>query len=231
MLLTRGNAAMTDTDRRISTAIGAAGRRGWKWVTGIVVAAFGTLLTGYVSGQFGEALPSTTELACWIQEWSADRPSDDKPVVGPKFTILISRLVRDTDDSQTSHLISSFEQQAALEIVPTCRVLQIEPHGSDAAARMKAEEEGRQWLKKHRADLLIWGEFAPADKILRLQFTGLDDQKAAAASAYKLDDTILPKNFHEVFAAQLVAVALSSIRPATEQAGTPPASVSRSTGR
>jgi tetratricopeptide (TPR) repeat protein len=85
--------------------------------------------------------------------------------------------------------------------------------------RTDAEEEGRHWLDEYDADVLIWGEVVKVDQMLRLWFTTSGDQKAAGASRYKLDETILPKNFHEDIAIQLVAVALTGVQPATERVG------------
>jgi len=211
---------MANARPQLSAALGKIGRRSWTWLTGILIAAFAALLGGYATGLLGEVFPSPTELACRFQEWGA--VDDAEPVSGPKFTILLSRLDRDTDGSQTRHIVYALERQATLEVIPTCRVLRIEPHGNRLSeARIESEKLGRQWLKKSGADLLIWGEVTKADQGLQLRFTSPEDRGTIDTSRYKLDDTlILPKSFHDDFAAQLVAVALSSVRPATEQAGT-----------
>src|SRR4051812_20449952 len=109
---------MADANLRFSTALGEIGRRGWKWLAGILIAAFAALLTGYATGLLGEVFPSTTELACRFQEWTVDRSADDKLTANPKFTILISRLDRDTDGGQTGHIIAAFERHASVEVVP-----------------------------------------------------------------------------------------------------------------
>ena len=125
----------------------------------------------------------------------------------------------DTNGGQTKHVVYSLERQTALEVIPTCRVLQIEPHGNRLSeARIEAEKLGRQWLRKSGADLLIWGDVTKANQGLQLRFTSPEDRGTTDTSRYKLDDTlVLPKDFQEDFAAQLVAVALSSVRPATER--------------
>jgi hypothetical protein len=214
---------MADAKPRFSAALVEIGRHGWKWFAGILIAAFAALLGGYATGLLNEVFPSATELACRFQEWTTDRSADDKLVTDPKFTILISRLDRDTDGGQTGHIISAFERHASIEIVSICRVLQIETGTGvlRSTLRAEAEKEGRHWLKEHPADLLIWGEVAKADQVLRLRFTGSEDQRTADASPYKLNDTmILPTNFHDDFAVQLVAVVLSGVQPVTKEAGT-----------
>src|SRR5688572_461339 len=117
---------MADARLRFSTALGEIGRHSWKWLAGILIAAFAALLGGYATGFFGVVFPSATELACRFQEWTANQSGDDKEKADPKFTILISRLDRDIDGGQTGHIIAAFERHASVEVVPTCRVLRIE---------------------------------------------------------------------------------------------------------
>jgi hypothetical protein len=168
---------MISTERKNSSDFHfqGVGPRVWKWLVTIVVDAFATLLGTYSLGLLNEVFPPAGELACQLREWWA---RDAKPVAGPKFTILVSQLDRDTDGSQTRHVVYALERQAALEVITTCKMLRIETNGALLSKeRIEAERLGRQWLENNVADLLIWGEVTKADQRLLLRFTSPENSR------------------------------------------------------
>jgi hypothetical protein len=168
----------------------------------------------YFSGLLDVILPSPRELTCLIQEYFRE------PAPGTGFTILISDLAHDPDGRQTGHVMAAFRGQHGMDVLRTCRVLEIEPYGLQAEAEAEAEKQGQQWLQDRHADLLIWGEVAEANRTLRLWFLSRGEHSLAEPKVYGLQNAELPTDFHEDYGAQIVAVALASIAPATEQAET-----------
>jgi tetratricopeptide (TPR) repeat protein len=193
------------------------------WLLSVmIITPFAAVLTVYSAGVFDKILPSAVDVACKFQEWQSGHSIKDKKPEDPRFTILVSRLDRDTDGSQTEHLISAFERNASVEIVPICEALHGEVQSGVAWSftRKQTEEEGRRLLQQHHADLLVAGRVAKTNQALELRFIGSADHRTAGPLAYKLDDTMnLPTNFHEEVAVQVVALALAGVRPVTERAG------------
>jgi hypothetical protein len=60
--------------------------------------------------------------------------------------------------------------RAALDAEPGFRtrlagkVLRIADIGDQVEARIRAERQGREWLRKQNADLLVWGEVAERNR-------------------------------------------------------------------
>jgi hypothetical protein len=184
--------------------------------SGILKWVFGGLGIAGLAGSYlwaftEELIPSPRELACLVSESFAE------PAPGTRFTILISDLDGDSDSRQTKNVRASFLNQDGIHVIRTCRVLKL---GSTAEATLLAERKGQRMLWDHNADLLIWGEVAKVDETLRLWFVRRDGGSTIGKSAYRLQNSVLPKDFDDDFAEQLIAVALASILPATEQAGT-----------
>jgi hypothetical protein len=181
----------------------------WLWGAiglGVVVAAyFGSVAT--------EVLPAPRDLVCLARE------QFHKPAPGRQFTILISNLAGDPDGSQTKLVREIFYGQRALDVRSTCRVVTLNPIGGSLAdAEVAALKEGRALLATWNADLLIWGEVKKADRELSLWFFGSGSSTLGTPSYSLTKKLTLPENFEADLAAQLEAVALAQIAPATEQA-------------
>jgi hypothetical protein len=91
--------------------------------------------------------------------------------------------------------------------------------GEIGAAVAEAEKKGRAWLEQRNADILIWGEVADANRLLRLRFTTASSN-SEAAKGYALTETLeLPAGFGADFGAVLAAQAASGIRPVYDKPG------------
>ena len=146
------------------------------------------------------------------------RPSDAK-----KFTLLVAELEGDEDKKQTGHVIAELEKQfpprgeASLHIIPYPEVLSI-GRGERSAALEAAEKKGRDWLYKMHGDVLIWGEAADKNKVLRLRF--VTPQDGRSASPYSLNEKLeLPPDFGSDLGAVLAAQAAAAISPVYDRSG------------
>ncbi len=183
---------------------------GWTWI-GVTIAA---VLAVYFSEVIKSVLPSPDNLVRFFRRPFSRAPLDTH------FTILICDLAGDdAKRTQTHHVIAAFRGQKGISTVPLNRTLRIDSYAPHDEAEVEAEAQGRLWLRENKADVLIWGEVAKVDETLRLWFLPSDGNGSLGAPAYHLEKTELPKNFHADLAAQLVAVALTALKPVTERAG------------
>jgi hypothetical protein len=85
------------------------------------------------------------------------------------FRILIATLSGDdANGTLTSAVVRALHGQQAIDAVSTCRVLKIQ--GAGVTAEEAAAKLGGEWLARHKADLLIFGEVMPKGEALNLQF-------------------------------------------------------------
>ncbi|WKW49431.1 tetratricopeptide repeat protein [Rhodomicrobium lacus] len=143
---------------------------------------------------------------------------------GAHFTLLVAQLDGDADGRQTRHVIAELRKQfptrgeATASVIPYPDVLAIGP-GEVGAAEAHAEKRGRDWLKAKNADVLIWGEVAAHDKVLRLRFLAPAGE-GGGAKPYALSSTLeLPENFTSELGAALAVQATALIAPIYENAG------------
>ena len=116
------------------------------------------------------------------------------------FSVVMADLADDVELNQTGHV---------------ARIL-----GDQAENLVAAEKRGQQWLDQHDADVLVWGEVAGADQILRLRFLSRTGRIGSDTKGYPLTETLeLPTEFHVDFGQVLYMTALSAVEPATEMKG------------
>ena len=90
--------------------------------------------------------------------------------------------------------------------------------GERSAALEAAEKKGRAWLTKKHGDVLIWGEVADKNKVLRLRFVTPRD--GGAAKPHSLNEKLeLPVDFGSDLGAVLAAQAASAISPIYDRSG------------
>ncbi|MGA9267408.1 MAG: hypothetical protein WBV79_13295, partial [Rhodomicrobium sp.] len=161
-----------------------------------------------------------TTRGLWIR-FKAKR--ETRPADGKKFTLLVAELEGDEDKKQTGHVIAELEKQfpprgeASLHSIPYPDVLSI-GRGERGAALEAAEKKGRDWLTKKHGDVLIWGEVADKNKVLRLRFVTPRD--GGAAKPYSLNEKLeLPVDFGSDLGAVLAAQAVTAISPVYDRAG------------
>ena len=141
---------------------------------------------------------------------------------GKQFAILVAKLEGDKDGSQTRHirnsLITQFGQQSQIDVLFRDETLAM-PLGNLRAELSEAEKHGQKWLKQQRADVLVWGEVAASDKVLRLRFLSQSGD-GGGTKAYRLNEVLeLPANFNADLGAVLAVQAATSIKPIYERSG------------
>jgi tetratricopeptide (TPR) repeat protein len=182
-----------------------------------LVATLTAWLSGFIDTLFRGTIPSSIETACIVREtvrdfWPFGRPTDTPD----KFRVLIARLdADDAEGTQTYRVTRVFLGQHGVAPIPTCRVLRVDIGGEPLAV-----EWGRDWLRRQRADLLIWGRVVEKDKTIDLWFiSNTAEPDYSTAQPFRLEKSALQEDFKEATAAQLLAVALAAIKPATDDSG------------
>jgi tetratricopeptide (TPR) repeat protein len=143
------------------------------------------------------------------------------PKADPKapMSILVARLAGD-DGTQTRHVVISLqhvlgrsEAGQSVQVLDAGRQLHRGDSGDEARDHGVAQAEGRRWLKKSGATILIWGEVAAKDKVLRLFFTpNTGELDRTPQESYTLSERLeLVKDFQDdlglVIAAHVTALA------------------------
>ena len=158
--------------------------------------------------------------ADWRQLRNWLRHGDLRPPDPSHFTILVADLDGDPDGKQTRHVVRALEGQDGIRVLRDGRCLKVEEMGDRAANVSAALARGRQWLSEKNAEVLIWGDATEANKVLHLRLLGAGGSGDGAATGYALGETYdLPEDFGRDFSDVLVAVALATVRPATERQG------------
>ena len=160
----------------------------------------------------------------WRGWWSkAKDKRETRPSDGKKFTLLVAELEGDEDKKQTGHVIAELEKQfppegeASLYVISYPEVLSI-GRGERSAALETAQKKGRDWLYKMHGDVLIWGEVADKNKVLRLRFVTPGD--GSSVSRYSLNEKLeLPPDFGCDLGAVLAAQAATAISPVCDRGG------------
>ena len=91
--------------------------------------------------------------------------------------------------------------------------------GAGLTAEEAAAKIGREWLARHKADVLIFGEVLPKGEALNLLFLTSEPLHDFTAKPFRFESGLLRGEFKEAAAAQLQALALAVVRPVTDQQG------------
>ena len=130
--------------------------------------------------------------------------------------MLVARLHRDPDGSQTANLVDAFLGQRGFRALTTCRA--VARHGEDQiAAEERAEAEADRLRDARGADLILWGEAVERGKTLRIWMTGPTVRADLKSRPWTVDKGLLEPAFQERFATALQAIALAALAPAKEQ--------------
>jgi tetratricopeptide (TPR) repeat protein len=157
----------------------------------------------------------------WPVFFRGIKARDLPPAEGSHFTILVAELEDDTPDrKQTKHVISSLRQQfsvhaesRAFEVRDYPKSLRAGIAGNLVEIDRAAEQKGRDWLNEQNADLLIWGEVAEANNIIRLRFLPRDGQSSQQKS-YALTNLLeLPLEFKAELGNFLTGIVLLTVAP------------------
>ncbi len=201
---------------------------GWKWLRenvfkAIVLAALTASVTAWLRGTFDtilrESLPSGAEISCVGREWIIDHsPFRQLEPSKEVFRILVATL--DHDDANrtlTEAVVRAFQGEKGIEAIETCRVLKIEGGGERIAE--VAAKRGQGWLSRRDADVLVFGEWIEKGEALNLHFLPVGGGGDFRQHAFKLETGLLKGDFSEAMGAQIQAVALATVKPATEESG------------
>jgi len=218
-----------DTDRgqqRVAANAPRSGILGWlreHIVGGIIGAALIASATAWFQGAFDSVLhdvaPSGADAFCALRETVEDHwPFPNPQVTLKRFTILIATIDRDdSDHTYTRAVARAFLKRDDIDRIETCRVLLLSNVGRDA--EVSAVATARKWLAQRHADLLIAGELQQKDKAVSLWFFDRDPTHDWKASTFHLDANLLKEDFSQAASTQLLGVALSAIKPATDENG------------
>ena len=143
---------------------------------------------------------------------------------GTQFAILVAELANDPNRSQTNHILAGLEKQlrpcgeARLRVLSYSEVLAV-GYGERNAAIAAAEARGRRWLEQEGADLLLWGEVAEEDGLLRVRFLQPEGD-GGSAGPYALNAELeLPQDFGEDAAVAIAALAATAILQVRDGSG------------
>ena len=182
----------------------------------IILAALTAAAAGWLKGLASSMLPGTEAPRCWIEEhWQA--AFGRLPAPDPKrFTVLMARLDRDPDGSQTANLADAFLGQRGFRPLTTCRV--VARHGNDQiAAEEQAEAKAEQLRVDRGADLILWGDVAERGA-LHVWMNGPTVRADLKARPWTVvDKGLLEPAFQERFATALQAITLAALAPAEKQ--------------
>lgn len=143
------------------------------------------------------------------------------------LSVLVARLAGD-DGSQTERVVFSLRRAfgrgaagQAVQVQDAKRTLTAGRSGDDIRDHDKAEKQGRDWLHESGATILVWGDVAAKDKVLRLYFmlnTGRSDRPAR--ESYTLSDRLeLAKDFQEDLGAVIAGFAVTLAAEADDTNG------------
>lgn len=125
-----------------------------------------------------------------------------------KFVVLIATLDGDLNGAATNAIQWAFQGHQGLERRRTCRVIKLGPARSD---EFYAQKRAQALLKRHDADLLVWGAVQKDAEVLRLWFSTRDAASDFRRAPFRLEANQLGEDFKAAANLQIVAVALSSI--------------------
>ncbi len=148
------------------------------------------------------------------------------PVATSPFAILVADLDGDVEHSQTHHIRQSLETQFGeairrgdIEILMRGETLKIPVDGNLKTVLEAAASKGRAWLKEQNASVLIWGEAAARDKLLRLRFVSAEGDGAAKSYTLSEQTLELPADFGGDLGTVFAAQAAAAISPVYDRAG------------
>jgi tetratricopeptide (TPR) repeat protein len=176
------------------------------------------ILVGSLGWAALEALSFLPASTGWLL--SSIRGPEALPAADPAaaLTFLVVRLQGDETGTQTRHVLTSLRRvigadntDQQIRVLETNRILD-EPSGGDLKRnRELTDAKAQKWLTASKADVLIWGEVAAQDRVLRLNFVLRNDQKQLEKDYLLTDHLEFPIEFSEdlglVMTASVTAIA------------------------
>jgi len=129
----------------------------------------------------------------------------------------VARLAGDEDGSQTNLLVRALSNQPELRVKAYDEPLPVENAPDTSGVFFQsAVTTARRWLRKDKADLLIWGDVNEVGTVIHLRFVTLSGEADQPGGFLISDRLALPTNFGPEFGKLLYAVAVAAMVPRTE---------------
>lgn len=143
--------------------------------------------------------PSAPELA---ERWltSACEPIDPDRT---RVTVLVANLLNDSEEIQKGRLARAINDYSALRAVSLNRVLRLANDADVDSELQRLHEEGREYIRRCNADVLVWGETDESGFILYVT-TPASETRTAFYPANRVPIE-LPVQFDEALFGQLIA--------------------------
>ncbi len=171
-----------------------------EWVAGNVL---GTIGSAALLGLVGWGATTTI----YDDPWKKGLP---EPCEQDRICVVVAGLQGDEDGRQTAHIIHSLEEvfatlegESPIQIQTLPRRISRSLTGNSADNRKEQRVHAQLWMEQQKADVLIYGEVAKADSVLRLSVMATETEKN---EGYALTDTLeLPQDFSADFGGILAA--------------------------
>jgi hypothetical protein len=130
------------------------------WLGGIIVAGLAAATTDHVKDFFKSAETSISETVAGLSCRYSQKPIANES----QFTILVSLLAHDPDQSYTEKIQRAFLSEEGFLAVPICDSLNFDLSKDSQTTRDETLQRGRDLIKARHADLLLFGEASEQDK-------------------------------------------------------------------
>src|SRR5262249_26389760 len=175
---------------------------------GIIIAALTGAAVAWLKDVVSSMLPGTDAPRCWIEEHWLAASGKLRVADSTRFTVLVARLERDPDGSQTDYLIGAFRGEQGFRRLTTCRVVPLKGEEQNVAEQ-QAEVEAERLRVARAADLILWGEVVQRGGALRVWMTGPTVRPDLKARPWTVDKGVLEPAFQERFPTALQPLTLA----------------------
>ncbi|SDG98115.1 Tetratricopeptide repeat-containing protein [Paraburkholderia steynii] len=160
-----GEEAQARTNRLLSFL-----KRPAVWICGVI----GTGVAGYAGGILtGTLQPFTDYASSRLAEVSCELTTEPVPAASENILVIVSPLSGDSGNHQTDLVVTAFGGQV-FNAARICERLNFDPAKGNFTSEIDVKREGAALLKKHNADLLIFGDVVIPNKSLRLWLVNRD---------------------------------------------------------
>jgi tetratricopeptide (TPR) repeat protein len=147
------------------------------WLGGIIVAGFAAATTDHVKDFFKSAETSISETVAGLSCRYSQKPIANES----QFTILVSPLAHDPDQSYTEKVQRAFSSEEGFRAVRICDSLDFDLSKDSQSARDDTLQRARALINEKHADLLLFGYVSDPGKAVVIyavnEHGGCDDPK------------------------------------------------------
>jgi tetratricopeptide (TPR) repeat protein len=154
-------------------------------------------------------------ISLWNLWQERRRHPDGKPKPG-RVAIYVAELKGEKENLNRDRIVRSLQEQLgqSVEVLLAGIELPAQQTGNPDDDICAANLKGRNYLKKHKGDLLIWGKILPESKLVELRFTSPAHNAAEIKSYNFTEKMLLEPSFGPELAAALAAIAAQLALPA-----------------